>query len=678
MAGRSGSILAADIGNVYTRVVLIDLVDGIYRLVARGEARSTTDFPIGDVTVGLARAMAQVSAVTGRKLVSEKDGHLIKPEQADRSGVDEFITTASTGRPLRTVLIGLVPDVSIASGVRAVSGTYIEIVETLSLEDHRSEEEQLNAILTSHPDLIFITGGIENGAREPVLKLAAVARLAVALVQRGHKPTVLYAGNSALTAQIEKLFDGLTAVFVAPNVRPSLDEEELEGAQLQLGLAFDERQANRGGGFSEIGEMSRLGVLPTAQSYQIIAEYLGQTSPGGVLAVDMGSSASVLSAWLDGKVHTVIRTDIGLGHSANTLLDMLGAPAVESWLPFITAPNQVRHYVLNKTLRPGTIPETLRGLYIEHALLRGGLQALLGAARPVWTASADDAVQGLMPPFNIIIGAGAGLTRTGNPGYNALLLLDSLQPTGVTSLLADPYGLIAALGALARVNPEAVVQVLDGSSLERLGTCFNLSGLPTAERPAMKVKITTEDGDVAEQEINGGHLWVYKLTAGKQALVEIRLLGRGLTIAGKGRVKTTVEGGTAGLIFDARGRPLPLAETARERAAQMPLWISEITGDALIPISEEWLVESSEEGDVVDDSIASAAAVKGKLRRKPTRTAKEKPAQAAKPRRGLFGRRGKAQPEDDDSLPVLEPLGGDDQPEEDDFQSALDELRGGR
>src|SRR5262245_55843642 len=135
-ANRSGSILAADFGSVYTRAVLIDVVDGMYRLVARGESRTTSGYPIEDVSVGLDRALVQLSEVTGRRLVGE-DGRIITPEKADRAGVDFFVATASLGKPLQTVMVGLVPDVSIASGLRAASGTYISVAETISLYDGR-------------------------------------------------------------------------------------------------------------------------------------------------------------------------------------------------------------------------------------------------------------------------------------------------------------------------------------------------------------------------------------------------------------------------------------------------------------------------------------------------------------------------------------------------------------
>lgn len=641
---RSGSILALDFGNVNTRAVLIDLVEGVYRLIARAETRTTSGFPAGDVRVGLRRAAERLTDVTGRKLLNP-DGSIITPERPDRSGVDTFVATTSTGRPLRTAVVGLVPDVSIASSLRAAAGTYVQIVETVSLADERTEEEQLNALLASRPDLIFIAGGTEDGARDPVLRLARLACLAVTLVQRGHKPSVLYAGNSALVPRIRQMFKGLTSIFVAPNVRPSLDDEDLEGAQLKLALAFDERQSQRGSGFDVLGTMTSLGVLPTAQSYHLIVEYLGKALRGNVLAVDVGSAVSTLSASVGGQVTTAIRTDIGLGHSAAMLLELVGEKAVQRWLPFAAAPGQIQHYALNKTLRPATIPETLPGLYQEHALLRAGIRALLDAARPTWAGDKT----GLLPAFDRIIGAGSGLTRTGHPGFNALLLLDTLQPAGMTTLQVDPHGLIAALGALASVNPEAVVQVLDGLSLERLGTCVSVSGQPAVGRTALKIRITTEGGEVVRHEVPGGHLWVYPLSGGSTVRVDVSA-GRGLSIGGRSRLRFAADGGSAGLIFDARGRPLPLADTPEGRAAQMPLWIAEVTGDPVRALEAPGLSDELTVGE----------------RSEPRRDRVVQSRPAAKPAspRGRFGRRAAAPPPPPDDEA------------EDDTLSELNQLRG--
>jgi hypothetical protein len=658
---REGSILAADIGNVSTRVILVDVVDGRYRLLARGETRSTGGFPSGDVNVGIRRACEQIAEATGRKLI-DVDGRVLSPERTDRSGVDTFVATTSTGQTLRTVIIGLVPELSVASALRATAGTYVQVVEQISLADGRSDEDELNAIIHSRPDLIFIVGGVEAGADAPVMRLARLAQMACLLLKGGRMPIILYAGNSDLVDDIQDLFRGLATVLVAENIRPTLEEEKLENAARQLARAFDERQDQRGAGFKQLGDMSRVGILPTAQSYNLIASYLGQSLGGDVLLVDIGSAVSTLSASVNGRVSTVIRPDIGLGHSAESLYNLAGDAAVARWLPFVPSPNQIRHYALNKSLRPSTLPETTKGLFLEHGLLRAGIRALLDTARPGWSGRADVPLDSPLPPFKRIIAAGAALTRTGSAGFNALLMLDSIQPTGVTELEADSYGILAVMGALAQVNPTAAVQVLDGLNLDRLGTAFNLSGKPAADRPALRVKIRLEaGGEPIKHDVPGGQVWVYPLATGQHATVEVSVRGRGLNIGGRGRVKMQVEGGSAGLIFDARGRMLPVAAEVRQRAAQLPAWIAAVTGDIPILIDPNWLVDSAEEGHV--DTAPPPKSRRSKKAAEPAPVSDGKKAKVKPKPSGRRGRGKQAAPEPEIEMPS-------------DDEMSLDDLRG--
>jgi hypothetical protein len=304
----------------------------------------------------------------------------------------------------------------------------------------------------------------------------------------------------------------------------------------------------------------------------------------------MGSAVSTMSATMDKHTATTIRTDIGVGHSAASLLDAVGLDAVRAWLPFLATDNEIRAYALNKTLHPGTIPATQRELYLEHALLRAGLRALLMAARPTWTPTkALDNLNAPLPHFERIIGAGASLTGTGRPALAAMLLLDALQPTSIVRLELDANALIPALGALARIKPEAVVQVLDAHGLENLCTAVSLSGVPRPGKPAAHVSVTTADGENERYNVNGGELWVCPLPISVGATVRISA-ARGLTIGGRRQIKIDVEGGTAGLVVDARGRPLPLPAALKDLAVQIPAWYAQATGDAAFTIPPEWLV----------------------------------------------------------------------------------------
>jgi hypothetical protein len=577
------SILSVDFGSVNTRAVLIDLVDGVYQLIARGQTRTTDNFPVGDVNVGLDRVLRDLSEATGRTFTTG-DGRVLTPEREDRSGVDVFTATASIGRPLRAVTIGLIPDISAASALRAAAGTYVDIAASIHLDDGRDEQTRLNTILLSAPDVILITGGTERGAESAVLELVEIARLAISLMREDRRPTIIYAGNSALHSRLTTMFEGVTKLLVTSNVRPALNVERLEAAKMSLGQAFDLYKEQRSQDFSTVASMSKAGVRPTAQGYPTIIEYLGKTKQTNVIAFDVGSAASVLTASVQGGVTSAIRTDLGLGHNALSLVNTVNTELIRRWLPFNITSVDLLNYAANKTLRPATVPHALRDAWIEHAMLKAAVQTLLAAARPTWkNPDAND--------FPVVIGAGSALCGTGHAGYTALLLLDALQPSGVAALYTDPVALIPALGVIAEQNPEAVVQVLDGNSLERVGMSFSLSGRPRLDKAAIKVKITLADGAIVESTVRGGHLWVYPLPIGQTADVRIRVVGRGLSLNGKRRLRMKVEGGAAGLIFDARGRELLLPADVRQRAALMPQWVSEVTGDPVLEIDPQWLYD---------------------------------------------------------------------------------------
>ena len=102
------TLLAVDVGTVNTRVSLFDVVDGRYRMVATGRASSTAGAPVFDVREGMHVALDEVSEITGRPFFDESDA-LVMPTTNSGAGVDAFVSTASAGPHVRTVLVGLMP-----------------------------------------------------------------------------------------------------------------------------------------------------------------------------------------------------------------------------------------------------------------------------------------------------------------------------------------------------------------------------------------------------------------------------------------------------------------------------------------------------------------------------------------------------------------------------------------
>src|SRR5512147_2397630 len=231
------SILAIDVGATSTRAVLFDVVEGQYRFVASGQAPSTAEAPFKDIGTGVREAIINLQKVTGTILLGQHDNNLIAPTQPDGSGVDAVVATVSVGPAVKTVVVGLLADVSLQSARRLAESTYSRIVDTLDLSDHRRPDQQMDSIVRSRPDLVLLAGGTDGGASRSIQKMLEAVGLACYLMPMEKRPMVLYAGNQKLANDVRELLGGhVGKLEVSYNVRPSLETEDLDPGRHDLAL----------------------------------------------------------------------------------------------------------------------------------------------------------------------------------------------------------------------------------------------------------------------------------------------------------------------------------------------------------------------------------------------------------------------------------------------------------
>src|SRR6266536_5747041 len=229
------SILAIDVGATMTRVVLFDVVEGQYRFVASGQAPSTADAPFKDIGLGVREAITNLQNITGAALLGAQDNNLIAPSQPDGSGVDAVVATVSAGPAVKTVVVGLLSDVSLQSAKRLAESTYSRVVDTLDLSDHRKVDQQMDSIVRSRPDLVLLSGGTDGGASRSIQKMLEAVGLACYLMPEEKRPMILYAGNEKLANDVKDMLGSHAGKLqIGHNIRPSLEMEDLVPASHEL------------------------------------------------------------------------------------------------------------------------------------------------------------------------------------------------------------------------------------------------------------------------------------------------------------------------------------------------------------------------------------------------------------------------------------------------------------
>lgn len=569
------SVLTIDIGSITTRVALFDVVDGRYRFLASGSAPTTTNAPYNDVSEGLRHAIDHLQTVTGRTLVGP-DERLIVPSEPDGRGVDTVAATMSAGPPLKVVVMGLLEDVSLESAKNLVTTTYARVMETISLNDRRKVEDRLNTILRIRPDLVLVTGGTEGGASQSVLKLLEAVGLAAHLMPEGQRPELLFAGNQALRDEIKATFEKLVPLHFAANVRPALETEQLEAAQFQLARIVRNVRSRQISGVKELDSLAGGGLLPTSAALGRVVRFLSKAyGPGkGVLGIDVGASASSLVAAFDGELVHRVFPQLGLGASVNEMLDLCRLEDITRWLHLDIHADDVRHYIHNKSLYPASVPVTPEDLAIEQALARQALQVLMRKAASSFPEKSLHNGPDLAPWFDPILAMGSVLTNAPNLSQTAMMLLDGLQPTGITTLVLDQNHIAPSLGAVAAVNALMAVQVIESNTFLTLGHVISPVGDARPGTPVLRIRISYEGGGETSHEIKQGTLEVLRLPMGKKAQLNLQPYHRydvGLGSPGRGG-KLNLTGGALGVIVDARGRPIDLPSDPARRLETLGKW----------------------------------------------------------------------------------------------------------
>jgi uncharacterized protein (TIGR01319 family) len=576
------SVIATDCGSTTTKAILIERnAAGEYRLVCRGEAPTTVEAPVEDVTRGVINAVRELEELRGRPLLTG-GGELARPQRGD-AGADLYVSTSSAGGGLQMVVAGVVKNMTAESAARAALGAGAIVMDTLASNDRRLPHERIERIRQLRPDMILLAGGTDGGTRKHVVAMAELLRAAQPRPRLGaaFDLPVIYAGNRAVRADVARLLEGRVALQVVDNVRPSLDREELGPARDAIHELFLEHVMRQAPGYARLMTWTDVPILPTPGAMGLMIQALAARDGCDVVGVDIGGATTDVFSVFGGVFNRTVSANLGMSYSVSNVLAEAGIAAIQRWVPFELDAAELRDRIGNKMIRPTTIPQTLDELKIEQALAREALRLsfaqhaqfavrLRGAQR---AGSLDVGMDGDEPEtlvdlmkLELLVGSGGVLSHAPRRAQAMMMMIDAFAVEGVTELAVDSIFMMPHLGALSTVHPAAATEVFEKDCLVHLGTCV----APVGGKPGRALLELTLGGRT--ERLAHGELRLVPLAAG--ARVEATLSpARGVDVgAGPGKpLRRQLRGGVVGLVLDGRGRrPLliPADRAARIAAAR--------------------------------------------------------------------------------------------------------------
>lgn len=602
-------IVATDCGSTTTKSILIEQNEqGQYRLVARGEAPTTVERPFEDVTIGVLNAMTELEEVcedlpqetqalgfeSGRRhLIKDgkvwrryKEGKEIEPRTSKFDSADMYVSTSSAGGGLQMMVAGVVKAMSAESAERAALGAGAILMDTLAIDDGRRDYQKVERLRQLRPDIILMSGGTDGGTKNHLIEMAEVILRADPKPRFGDmKLPVIYAGNVDARADVGTVLGQKIELKVVDNLRPSLDRENLDPARDEIHEMFLEHVMQQAPGYSKLLEWTSEEVMATPNAVGKLMKSYADQEGINVLGVDIGGATTDVFSVFSGIYNRTVSANLGMSYSICNVLKETGIDNIARWVPFEIDPSEVRNRLRNKMIRPTTIPQTYEDLLIEHAVAREALRlafihhkslarSLTGVQQQrdvgqIFEQGDSGGTLVKMMDLHMIIGSGGVLSHAPIRAQSALMMLDAYQPEGLTMLTVDSIFMMPHLGVLSEHVYEAAKQVFEFDCIVKCGHAICPVGIGKDGEPVVTVK-----GDGVNVTVNYGQIVV--IPCGRNEFKDLTIEPTKNFDAGFGKGKSgsaKLEGGTVGIMIDARGRPFNLATDSKVRIQNLRSWL---------------------------------------------------------------------------------------------------------
>lgn len=579
------TVLVTDCGSTTTKALLFEKKSDRWHQTFRGEAPTTVEEPVADVTIGALNAFTEVEELSGRKIVASAaaDAPFLTSGEDSTSGIDLYLSTSSAGGGLQMLVAGVVKSMTTESAQRAALGAGAIVMEAMSADDERPEHERVERIRHLKPDIVLLTGGVDGGSKSHVLEAAELLLAASPRPRFGDtlKLPIVYAGNKEAASEVVEILGKQAQVVVVPNVRPGLDLENLSPAREAIHEFFLSHVMSHSPGYGKLMGWTPVPIMPTPAAVGDIVSTYANATGKNVLCVDIGGATTdVFSVFHstegESAFNRTVSANLGMSYSVANVMVEAGIENIRRWLPFEASTSELRDRLRNKMIRPTSIPQTLDDLWLEQAVCREALRlsaihhrslavGLSGNTRQrgiadVFKQRSNRIELVEMMKLDLVIGSGGVLSHAPRRMQAALMMLDGFGLEGITEIAVDSIFMMPHLGMLAAIHPQAANEIFLGDCLVHLG-CSVVPVFP-ADRVRGKelatVKMGGQTHSILRDEVR--HVpFTDRITISVEPASSLVDVGGGPGVS----CERSVQGGECGLLLDGRNRPVHFAEDSK-------------------------------------------------------------------------------------------------------------------
>lgn len=438
------------------------------RITAQSKVVSTVET---NILFGLERALKKLNL--SKESLSRKFSH--------------NLACSSAAGGLRTIAVGLVPELTAKAARKAALGAGARVLETYAHKLSQSEMERIESLM---PDIILLAGGTDGGDKKTIVYNAKV------LAKSHLQIPIVVAGNKEAAKQVERILNSREKdVAVTENVMPKLEELNIEPAREVIRDIFMERIVVAKG----LGDTKKFVdiLMPTPAATLKATELLANgfeddAGLGEILVIEVGGATTNVNSIAEGKptqpktiwkglkgpyAKRTVEGDLGVRVSAESLLAATGIGKIIEKLDMTvkdTEVAEIESIVKELPFNIGLIPRSERQYAIDTALARVAVETAVerhvGSIEEITSPSGTFFLQmgKDLTHLTSVIGSGGPIVHSRNPRRILTeALFDTHKPFLLKpknpQLLIDKDYVLWAMGLLSTIAPAPALKIMKRS-----------------------------------------------------------------------------------------------------------------------------------------------------------------------------------------------------------------------
>ncbi len=449
--------LLIDIGSTFTKVTAVD----IENKTILGTAKSFTTINT-NIVEGYENALVN-----------------LKKQIGDVS-FDKKLASSSAAGGLKMISVGLVPSLTSKVARLAATSAGAKVIKSLSYELTQKEADYIES---SKPDIILLTGGIDGGNKDVIIKNAKT----IAKIE--DEFAIIVAGNKCATDEVEQILqDSGKQVIVVENVMPNFNEINILPTKKAIRELFI-NQIIDAKGLNDMQSIVDDEIIPTPLAVFEACENL--SSIGELVVVDVGGATTDVYSMTDGNAtmpnvverglkepyaKRTVEGDLGVRYSLESFVDETIIKQISENLNIKV--EEVSSWIETCNTKPETVPSDEKQLAIDSELaafcVDEALKRHSGKLESVFTPLGEVFAQTGKNLMNVkyMLGTGGSIINSKNPkkiverGLYNIAESNILKPNSPTILIDEKY-ILSSMGLLGRVSKNVALEIMKKMYIER-------------------------------------------------------------------------------------------------------------------------------------------------------------------------------------------------------------------